>query len=261
MKRTVILFAALLASLPLLRPAEAQTVNEIIQRGELLVAIDLNNPPWGALDANQQPAGFDPALAKLVADTLGVKLRIERVTSATRIPVLLNGGADLIIATLTMTTDRAKQVWFTNPYAPTSLVLVAPAATSYKQYSDLVASTRIAVSRGTLIDQLVTQNVTNATIIRLDNDALAQQALFSGEADLVGTGSTTVPLLNRMKPGKNYEPKIVLRDLYLGMAVRPGSQDLLQWLNTFIFLHKRNSALEAMSQQHIGAGVGNLPVF
>jgi len=39
--------------------ASAQTVDEIIKKGELVVGIDLTNAPWGFLDAKQEPAGFD----------------------------------------------------------------------------------------------------------------------------------------------------------------------------------------------------------
>src|SRR5262245_6759754 len=101
--------AALFCSLAAL-PASAQTVDEIIKKGELVVGIDLTNAPWGFLDAKQEPAGFDPAFAKLVADKLGVKLRIERVTGPTRIPYLQSGRADVIISTLSVTAERAKQV-------------------------------------------------------------------------------------------------------------------------------------------------------
>jgi hypothetical protein len=65
----------------------AQTVDEIVKRGEIVVGIDLTNPPWGFLDEKQEPAGFDPAYAKLLADKLGVKLKLERVTSPGTYPV------------------------------------------------------------------------------------------------------------------------------------------------------------------------------
>ena len=95
----------------------------------------------------QEPAGFDPAFAKLVADKLGVKLRIERVTGPTRIPFLQSGRADVIISTLSVTAERAKQVWFTMPYAPNPLILIAPKDKNYKQYADLKGA-RVAVPRG-----------------------------------------------------------------------------------------------------------------
>jgi polar amino acid transport system substrate-binding protein len=258
-RRVLVLCSALLATL-CLQSAVAQTVDEIIKRGELLVAIDVANPPWGYLDAQQQPTGFNPALAKLVADRMGVKLRIEQVNSPSRIQFLQSGRADMVIANLSVTAERALQVWFTSPYAPNSLYLIAPKDKSYKTYADL-KGLRVAVPRGSPQDQTVTKMAPNATILRFEDDASAAQALTTGQADLIGGGITIPMSLNKMQPGKDYETKIVLNELYMSMAVRKGSADLLQFLNTFIFLVKESGELEEMSRKYLEVPVGVLPVF
>lgn len=259
MRRVLVLCSAVLAGLWML-PAAAQTVDEITKRGELVVAIDLTNPPWGFLDAQQEPAGFDPAFAKLVADRMGVKLRIERVTSPTRIPFLQSGRADVVISTLSVTAERARQVWFTAPYAPNPLILIAPKAKAYTSYDDL-KGLRVAVPRGSPQDQTVTKNAPGANIMRFDDDASAQQALMTGQADLLGGGMLVPPALNRMKPGQDYEPKIVLNELFMSMAVRKGNADLLQYLNTFVFLVKQSGELDELTRKHLQVPAGNLPVF
>ena len=258
-RRTTILGLALLAGLWAL-PAAAQTVDEITKRGELVVAIDLTNPPWGFLDEKQEPAGFDPAYAKLVADKMGVKLRIERVTSPTRIPFLQSGRADVVISTLSVTAERARQVWFTAPYAPNPLILIAPADKPWKTYADL-KGLRVAVPRGSPQDQTVTRMAPDATIMRFDDDASAQQALMTGQADLLGGGILVPPTLNRMNPGKNYETKITLAELYMSMAVKKGNTDLLHYLNTIVFLTKQSGELDALTRKHLQVPAGNLPVF
>src|ERR1700754_3702855 len=166
------------------RLAAAQTVDEIVKKGELVVGIDLTNAPWGFLNEKQEPAGFDPAFAKLVADKMGVKLQIERVTGPTRIPFLQSGRADVIISTLSVTAERAKQVWFTMPYAPNPLILIAPKDKNYKQYSDLKGA-RIAVPRASPQALTVTKMAPDAIIMRFDDDASVQQALMTGQADLL----------------------------------------------------------------------------
>ena len=249
-----------MAALLWLAPAKAQTVDEITKRGELVVAIDLTDPPWGYLDANQEPAGFDPAFAKLLADRFGVKLRIERVTSATRIPFLQSGRADLVISTLSVTAERARQIWFTAPYAPNPLILIAPKDKPYNSYADL-KGLRIAVPRGSPQDQTVTKMAPGATILRFDDDASAQQALLTGQADLLGGGILVPPALNKMKSGQDYESKIVLNNLYMSIAVRKGSSDLLQYLNTFIFLVKQSGELDELTRKLLQVPAGTLPVF
>lgn len=260
MFRRHIMALCLAATVLWLPPAAAQTVDEISKRGELVVAIDLTNPPWGFLDEKQEPAGFDPAFAKLVADRMGVKLRIERVTSPTRIPFLQSGRADVVISTLSVTAERARQVWFTSPYAPNPLILIAPKDKAYNSYADL-KGLRVAVPRGSPQDQTVTRMAPGATIMRFDDDASAQQALMTGQADLLGGGMLVPAALNRMNPGKDYESKIVLNELFMSMAVRKGNADLLQYLNTFIFLVKQSGELDEMTRRLLQVPAGNLPVF
>jgi polar amino acid transport system substrate-binding protein len=120
---------------------------------------------------------------------------------------------------------------------------------------------RIAVPRGSPQDQIVTANAPNATILRFDDDASANQALISGQADLIGTGILVPPVLNEMDPGKDYEAKLTLQVPYMGMAVRPGNISLLNYLNTFLFLQKENGKLEAISQQYLKIPVGDLPLL
>ena len=95
--------------------ANAQTTDEIVARGKILVAIDTNNPPWGMLDVGMQPDGIDVTVAKLLAKYMGVQLEIVPVTSQNRIPFILTGKADLVMATLTVTPQRALQIGFSNP--------------------------------------------------------------------------------------------------------------------------------------------------
>lgn len=258
-KRLLALCSALLFAL-WLPSAIAQTVDEIIKRGELVVAIDLTNPPWGFLDAQQQPTGFDPVFAQMLADRLGVKLRIERVTSPTRVQFLQSGRADMVISTLSVTAERARQVWFTSPYAPNSLYIIAPKDKSYKSYADL-KGLRIAVPRGSPQDQAVSKYAAGATILRFDDDASTEQALMTGQADVIGGGITVAIAMNKMQPGKDYEAKMTLSTLYMSMAVRKGNSDLLQFLNTFIFLVKQSGELEDLSLKYLTIPVGTLPVF
>jgi len=64
-----------------------------------------------------------------------------------------------------------------------------------------------------------------------------------------------------MQPGKDYESKIALNELYMGMAVKKGNSDLHQYLNTFIFLTRQSGELDALTHKHLSVPVGNLPVF
>lgn len=245
----------------LVAPAQAQDLQDIIQRGKIVVGVDMTTPPWGYLNENQQPDGYGVALAEVLAESLDLELVIEQVTGPTRIPSLLAGRTDVIISTLTVTAPRAAQVWYSNPYSANPLVLIAPEDSPYNSFEDLVEGVRIAVPRGSPQDQISTENAPNATIMRFDDDAGPLQALVSGQADLLGAGGLVPPVLNEMDPGKNYVNKIILSSPYMAMAVAPGNQSLLQYLNTFLFLQKQNGKLSEISMEFLEFPAENIPSF
>ena len=101
------------------RAAEV-TPDAIKARGVLRVGVKYDSPPFGALDPRtSQVTGFDIDLARAIAKTIlgdENKVQLVQVTSVNRIPQLENGNIDLIIATMTITQDRLKQIDFSNVY-------------------------------------------------------------------------------------------------------------------------------------------------
>jgi polar amino acid transport system substrate-binding protein len=241
--------------------ASAQTVDDIIKRGKVLVAVDTTTPIFGMMGKDGLPEGYDPDVARLVGKYLNVPVEFVPVTPPNRIAFLLTNRVDMVISLFSITPERAQQVWFSNPYASEAAVLVAPASVQVKSIADL-AGKRIGLPRGAMQDIILSQSAPKgASIMRFDDEATGLQALISGQVDLAGTGLLVNRTLNRNDPGKNYEVKLVLRELHFGIGVRRGQTDLLQWLNTFLYTIKNNGELEAISQKWRGLPLGTLPVF
>src|SRR5215470_7745915 len=216
-------------------PAAAQTVDEIIKRGKIVVGVNTTTPIFGLMGKDGQPEGYDPDVARLVGKYLGVPVEFVSVTGANRIPNLLSGKVDMLICLFGITPERALQVWYSIPYASEAATLVAPESRKVKAIDDL-AGLKVGVPRGAMQDLILTPLAGDKKINlqRFDDEATGLQAMISGQIDLVGTGLLVNRTLNRNDPGKNYEVKVVLRELHFGIGVRRGSIDLLQWLNTFI---------------------------
>ena len=72
LKRLAALCAVILALIAGNGIASAQSVDEIIKKGELVVGIDLTNAPWGFLDAQQEhrAAGHERVAPIVVGRTL-----------------------------------------------------------------------------------------------------------------------------------------------------------------------------------------------
>ena len=60
-----------------------------------------------------------------MAADMGVKLELVQVTGASRIPSLLAGKVDVLIAAAGATPERAQQVMFSQPYAAVNLACTA----------------------------------------------------------------------------------------------------------------------------------------
>src|SRR5450432_3955615 len=89
--------------------AQAQgTLAKIKERGKLLAGVKLDTPPFGSLDDKNEPAGFDIDLVRKIAARIGVPVELVKVTSATRIPLLVSGNVDLVAASMTHTRERDK---------------------------------------------------------------------------------------------------------------------------------------------------------
>ena len=263
MNRRGLLAPLLLAPLlPLARPALAQntgvtTVDDIRRRGKILVAVDTNNPPWGMLDTSMQPDGYDIAVAKLLSQDLGIPLELVPVTSQNRIPFILTGKADLVMATLTITPQRAEQVLFSKPYCAQESIIMAPAETKITSFDDLKGK-RVSVVRGAIQDPMVVQLAPGATVMRYDNDASTIQALMTRQVDATATGFLIPAQTNRLQPGRNYEKKLSLGVQMIGMAMRHGSEDLHRTVNAFIDKVKADGRLAEAFRKY--AGVDLLPL-
>jgi polar amino acid transport system substrate-binding protein len=250
------------ALLAMQMPARAQTVDDIIKRGKVVIGVNTTTPIFGLMGKDGQPEGYDPDVARLVGKYLGVPVEFVSVTGANRIPFLLTGRVDMVIALFGITAERAQQVWFSIPYGADGATLVGPTTRSAKTIDDL-KGLRVGVPRGAMQDLILTPVAAEKGInlTRFDDEATALQAIISGQIDLVGTGMLVNRALNRNDPGKNYEVKMVLRPLHFGVGIRRGQTELLQWLNTFIYQIKNNGELDAISRKRRELPLEDLPVF
>jgi polar amino acid transport system substrate-binding protein len=243
-------------------PASAQTIDDIIKRGKIIVGVNTTTPIFGLMGQDGQPEGYDPDVARLIGKYLGVQVEFVPVTGANRIPYLLTGRVDVLICLFGITAERAQQVWYSIPYAMDAATLVAPSALKVKTVADL-KGLRVGVPRGAMQDLVLTPlaEANGLNIMRFDDEATELQALISGQIDIGGTGLLVNRRLNDSAPGKDYEVKIVLRPLHFGIGVRRGQTDLLQWLNTFIYTIKNNGELDAISRKWRQMPLEELPVF
>ncbi|HJR44781.1 MAG TPA: glutamate ABC transporter substrate-binding protein [Actinomycetota bacterium] len=96
---------------------EDTTMGAIQAKGEIVVGTKFDVPLFGFNNPQtDEVEGFDPDLAQIIADRLGVELVLEEAISDNRIPFLVDGTVDLVLSTMTITTDRDAEIDFSRPY-------------------------------------------------------------------------------------------------------------------------------------------------
>ena len=75
MKRWILAAVAAVALVFAGTPAKADRFEDILKNGTVRIGVPLDVPPFGYVNAQRQPEGFDIDLANMVAKALGVKAK------------------------------------------------------------------------------------------------------------------------------------------------------------------------------------------
>ena len=239
--------------------AGAQTTADIKKKGVLTVGMLVDFPPYGTVDASNNPDGYDADVARLLAKDLGVKVNLVPVTGPNRIPFLLTNKVDVLVASLAVTPERAKQVQFSRPYSAATIVLLAPKKTAVKSPADL-KSLRVAVARASTQDTALTAIAPAGTEIRrFDDDASAMQALLSGQVDAIGCSTTVAAQIAKRAGADAFENKLVLKQQFMAVAMRQGQPELLKAVDDFVAKNTANGELDKLYRKWLQSDLPKLP--
>jgi polar amino acid transport system substrate-binding protein len=240
--------------------ARADKLADILSKGVVRVIVFADVPPFGSQNAQRELEGFDIDMAKLVAKSLGVKLELVQAPAASRIPFLLTDKADMNIAAMSITAERARQVMYSAPYADTSLAVYGAKNLAVKAPGEL-GRNKIAVAKGTTEDLVLTALAPGADIMRTEDNATAVQAYLSGQAAMLAANSVVVVELAKKNPNKEFDFKFALRRAPAHITVRMGEHNLLRWLDTFIFQSTLNGDLDELHKKWLGGPMRPLPAL
>ncbi len=176
--------------------AGASKLQEVMDRGYLIVGTGSTNAPWHFYNEQGELCGFDVSMAKIVAESLfGDPEAVEFVeqSSDERVPNLVSGNVDICFQFMTINASRAQQIEFTVPYYTEGCEALLYAEGKYPTADSLIAALdageeiTIAILQNSFAEDIVAalfpEYVGKYKVDQYEDQALLYQALESGRCD------------------------------------------------------------------------------
>ena len=217
--------------------SETNVLQKIEDNDKMVWGVKYDTRLFGLMNIEKREVeGFDIDIAKEITKRLlgsEDKAEFVEVTSKTRIPLLKNGNIDAIIATMTISDERKKQVDFSDVYFDAGQSLLVPKNSSIKSVDDLTKGKIVLAVKGSTSAINVKKKAPEAKVLELENYAEAFTALQSGQGDAMTTDNSI--LLGMASENPNY----VLvggnfTDEPYGIAFNKGQTDLVNKVNSIL---------------------------
>ncbi|MFO7896310.1 MAG: transporter substrate-binding domain-containing protein [Candidatus Cloacimonadales bacterium] len=222
---------------------------------DLVVAMELQFPPFETTDQLGNPAGISVEIAQDLAQNLGRNLQIRNTSWVGLIPTLQTGKADLILSSMSITEQRSQVVDFSVPYAKAGLTLLLHQDSAAQAFADLnQPQFTVAVKSGTIGALVAAERLPDAELRAFDDVATCVLEVAQGKADAFIYDALTV-YENHQKHAET--TKINLQtiegtDQAWAIAVKKGNRELLEQVNNYIIQSRRNGRFETISQEYLG---------
>lgn len=244
---TSILF---LSSVDLFKPDPLDT---ILEKGEIIF-LTRNNAHCYYL-YQDEPMGFEFDLAKAFAEYLGVKLKIKISDKwEEMIPSLKNEKAHVVAASFTVTPKREQHVLFSNAYMKIHQHLITGRhVRDIKGVADLEGK-KIYVRKGTSYQErleALQKTGLHFEIITIEDIATQDliQQVANGQIDITIADTNIAQLARRYYPSI-YVGAAITGEEHLAWAVSLRSDELLDQINNFLQISKKNGAIDRIYKKY-----------
>ena len=163
-------------------PADS-TMGKIVDKGEIVIGVKYDVPPFGFVEpGSDDPQGFDVDLGTIIAEELGVTPVFREAISDNRIPFLQNGEVDLILSTMTITTDRDAEIDFSRPYFIAHQRILVPKGSDIGGLEDL-GGKKVCTVLGSTGESTLKEKAKDAKRTTVDSYSECFELLQNGAVD------------------------------------------------------------------------------
>ncbi|MDH6365139.1 putative glutamine transport system substrate-binding protein [Enterococcus sp. PF1-24] len=214
--------------------AELDVLEQAKENNEIFWGVKYDTRLFGMMNiATGETEGFDIDIAKAITEEIlgedGQATFVE-VTSKTRIPLLKNGNIDSIIATMTITEERQKQVNFSDVYFNAGQSLLVKNDCEITRVEDLTAEHTVLAVKGSTPAENIKIAAPDAKVLELENYAECFTALQSGQGDTMTTDNAILLGMSSENPDYGLVGGTFTEEPY-GIAINKGQDNFTKAVN------------------------------
>lgn len=228
--------------------------DSVMQKGKIVVGTSFDSMPFGYLDKDGQVKGFEVDFAREIADRLlgdSSKVEFKDVKSQDRIGAAASGAVDMVISTLTITSNRKRQIDFSVPYFVAGQAICVRKDGKIDSIYDLI-NKKVIVVLGTTDEKNIKRFAPNVFILGYNDNSEAMDAFINGEADAITTDDALLEGLVVQDSQYKLLPKRLTKEPY-GIAFKKSryTKSLRIKVNEIIKEMKSDGTLQAIKDRWI----------
>jgi len=212
----------------------------------VVVGTNAEYPPFEYLDG-EKIAGIDPDIIEAISEKTGIEFQWSNMTFDSLIPSMQLGKVDMIIACMTITPERSKNVDFSIPYLASPITVIASEGSSIQSMDDLEGK-KYGAQLGTT-QEAKAQAIKDSTVISYPQPSSAVLDLLADKLDAVvideSVGTSFVKNNKGLKVVGTFEGDAK------AIAVSKKKKELLDSINTALEELIADGTIDSIIKKHM----------
>ncbi|MEV5410211.1 transporter substrate-binding domain-containing protein [Thermopolyspora sp. NPDC052614] len=231
--------------------------DSILGKETLTVGVRPDLPGLGVRKADGTFEGYDVDVAAYLAGRLGARVRFVPAPAADRERLLLDGSADLMLATFSVTQERKRRVAFAGPYHISYQdILVRPEEKDIAGVRDLAGRSICAVEGSNAAERVVEERQVAAKPVRARDYDECLALLKARTLDAITTDDVILAGLARRDGGGLRLLNARFNEQRTGVGMRKGDVDGCEALNRAITdMYQDGTAARLLTKWFGGTGL------
>jgi polar amino acid transport system substrate-binding protein len=196
--------------------------------------------------------GVSVKLADALAKDLGRPLKIVTMQFRDLIPALKSGRIELIVASMTITEKRRKNIDFSDPYVHTGLGMLVRDNSEIQSLEDLEKGGRRALVRqATSAEEFVKRRMPNVKLEVIQESGMGERTVMGDtEAAFINDQLLLLRIQKLLAHRTRVLPKL-LNEEYWGIGIRKGNEGMRVRVNAFLSRFRAEGGFQRLADSYL----------